>query len=84
MGWPVTDLIVLAWERVRAPRAVMNVANAYKAISDSTGTRTSRKIRWRMDRRRNPMAQASKCEWNGIVTTWLRRSFGGPPEVFRA
>jgi hypothetical protein len=53
-------LIVLAWERVRAPRAVRNVANAYNPISESTGTRMSRKIRWRMDRRRNPMAQASK------------------------
>ena len=69
-GWPVAVLIVLAWERVRAPRTVRNVANAYRAISESTGTRTRRKIRWRMDRRRsNPMAQASKCEWNGIVTT---------------
>ena len=49
-------------DRFSAPRAVRNVANTYSAISESTGNKTSRKIRVRMDRRRNPMAQASKCE----------------------
>ncbi len=66
MGSPVAYLIVLAWPRFSAPRAVRNVANPYSAISDSTGSRTSRKIRVRMDRRRNPMAQASNCECNGM------------------
>ena len=65
--------------RLMAAVAVMLVAKIYSPIRDSTGTRTRRRIRWRMDFRRKPMALAPESEWNGYVMDLLRRRFGNLP-----
>src|ERR1039457_5007927 len=78
-GTPVAFLRVLARARLIAFPAVMLVAKIYSPMRDSTGTRMRRKILWRMDRRRKPMAAlASKCEFERIVTRVLRRNFVPP------
>src|SRR6266581_317831 len=63
VGAPVAFLSVLVLARLMASLAVMLVAKAYRPIRDSTGTRTRRRIRWRIDLRRKPMALAPESEW---------------------
>ena len=63
--------------------AVMLVAKIYSPIRDSTGTRTRRRIRWRMDFRRKPMALAPESEWNGCVMDLLLEEIRNPPGPWR-
>lgn len=78
-GTAVAFFSVLVRDRLMAFLPVRANAKMYKPISDSTGTRTSSRIFWRMDRRRNPMAQASagRTESDRSATKELRTA---PPE----
>src|ERR1700753_4164835 len=77
-GTAVAFFSVLVGDGLMPFLAVRPNAKMYNPIRDSTGTRTSRRIFWRMDRRRNPMAQASadSTECDRSATKELRT----PPE----
>ncbi len=64
VGRPVALRSVSVRDRLMVARAVRLVAKMYSPMRDSTGTRTRRRIFWRIDRRCKPIALAPRCGRN--------------------